>query len=103
MHRWIGILLLLTPLGCFTPVTRRIDQSNMQMQCMRQELIRANSALDEAKTAMRGIEKQLEQANKLLKPLERFSKPFGLEEETAAPVAPPPTTEQCWEGKVTKG
>src|SRR5437879_2169371 len=97
MHRWIGILLLLAPLGCFTPVTSRLDQTNMQMESMRDELARTNATLDDAKKHMANIEKLMEQTNKQLKPLERFAKPFGLE-ESEAPVVAPPTRDQCWAG-----
>ncbi len=127
MNRRIGCLLLvLAQVGCFTPVTRRIDNTNNQMAIMRSQLAEANTNLAETQATMRRMErhlentskslenasKQLEEANKLLKPLGRLTKPFGgidadgkpVLQPQGAGVGPGPITEEmCWQGKVKKG
>ena len=105
MYRRIGFLLLLfAQVGCFAPVTRRIDFTNQQMVEMRGELTTANSNLAETRVSMQRMEKYLEQAarqleetNKRLKPLERFAKPFGID-ANAGPI----TEAMCWEGQFNK-
>jgi hypothetical protein len=106
MNRRIGLLLLLlAPIGCYAPLTTRLDSTNQQMMGMRADLAQANSHLAKMEGHVAKMEEQITQANKRLQPLERLMKPFGGGETSVPAPAPMPpvvpiSTEQCWEGKV---
>jgi hypothetical protein len=98
MYRRLGILmLLLAPIGCYTPITRRLDNANTQMSDVRGQLVQANVELAAMRTHVEKMGTQLELANKRLQPLERLMKPLlDAGPEPAVPIS----AEQCWEGKV---